>query len=194
MQPIGGRAVSFSAARFGRDIHLEWNTASELNNFGFEIFKSFDGKNFEKVGFVHGHGTTSSPNNYSFVEKGAGSQTFYYQLNQIDFDGTQTKSEIIEIDIAVPTDFSVQNNYPNPFNAFTVIQFTVPSKKVVQVTVTNISGEVVNMLLNEPVEAGTHHVRWNGKNNFGSEVASGAYVCSVKWGNTLKSFQMSYVK
>ncbi|MBC8185698.1 VCBS repeat-containing protein [candidate division KSB1 bacterium] len=186
--------VSFSAFRVDNNIHLEWNTASELNNYGFKIIKSNDGINFEEIGFVHGHGTTSTPNSYSFVDEDGGSEILFYQLNQIDFDGTQTKSEIIKIDVAVPSDFTVLKNYPNPFNANTKIQFTVPSKESVQVSVINISGEIVRILLNKLVPAGAHQVFWNGKNDFGSEVASGTYICSVKWGNSIKTFPMTYLK
>ena len=191
---VGVELVSFSAFRGDNNICLEWNTASELNNYGFEILKSIDGNSFEKVGFVLGHGTKSTPNNYSFTDKLVSSQTLFYQLNQIDFDGTQTKSEIIKIEISVSSDFSVLKNYPNPFNTNTKIQFTVPLKEPVQVSVLNISGEVVRILLNKLVEAGTHQVHWNGKNFWGSEVASGTYICSVKWGNSIKTFPMTYLK
>jgi outer membrane protein assembly factor BamB len=186
--------VSFSASRVGRNVNLEWNTASELNNFGFEILKSNDGHNFEKLGFVHGHGTTSTQKNYYFVDEDASSQILFYQLNQIDFDGTQTQSQIIKIDLTAPVDFTVLNNYPNPFNASTVIKFTVPSADFVQVTITNVTGEIVKLLLNKLVDTGTHHVFWNGKNDFGSTVASGTYICSVKWGDSFETFPLTYVK
>ncbi|MCF2447034.1 ExeM/NucH family extracellular endonuclease [Dyadobacter sp. CY345] len=94
-------------------ILLSWTTASEVNNEKFEIEKSYNGKNFEKIGTVSGKITTAVRSDYSFEDTDAKSgQLYYYQLKQVDLDGTFERSRII----AVRTD-SFEGNvhiYPNP--------------------------------------------------------------------------------
>ncbi len=91
---------------------LEWKTASELNNEGFEVQKSVNGKDFEAIGFVKGAGTTNEIQTYNFADEQLYQNT-YYRLRQIDFDGKFDYSNIILVEssqhIAHP--FSL---YPNP--------------------------------------------------------------------------------
>jgi flagellar hook assembly protein FlgD len=71
--------------------------------------------------------------------------------------------------------FEVKGNFPNPFNPETVIKFNLPQASPVTLRVYNILGQVVNTLVNEPLDAGSHSVRWDGKNAQGRDVASGVY-------------------
>ncbi len=99
---------------------LEWKTASELNNKGFEVQKSLDGKNYEPMGFVDGAGTTNEIQTYGFADEQLRQNT-YYRLKQIDFDGQFDYSRIVFVQssqhIAHP--FSV---YPNPVGNNTDVQ------------------------------------------------------------------------
>ncbi len=88
--------ISFSAKPDGNQINLNWQTASEINNAGFEIERSIDGKNFNDLLFIEGKGNIDLQQDYSFEDKNLRKgQLYYYRLKQIDFDGQFQYSEII---------------------------------------------------------------------------------------------------
>jgi len=94
---------SFSGSLSEDNILLSWTTENEENNAGFEIEYSYDGNRFEKIGMVLGAGDSESTRSYTFMDKGirnrALSNTAYYRLVQIDFDGTKTYTEVLAIDL-----------------------------------------------------------------------------------------------
>jgi flagellar hook assembly protein FlgD len=89
----------------------------------------------------------------------------------------------------------LEQNYPNPFNPNTTIQYTIPINRKVSVKVYNITGQLVRTLVeNELVNAGTHSVVWNGKNEFGRTVSTGMYLYSLEWAGMKKVKRMTLVK
>ena len=79
--------------------------------------------------------------------------------------------------MALPEQFSLSNNYPNPFNPTTKITLALPADVVADVIIFNIRGQVVNNLITSiQMSGGYHSIVWNGKDNVGREVASGIYV------------------
>src|SRR5690606_5901494 len=118
--------ASFNAAVSGNDVTLNWITASETNNYGFEIQRSLkDGKfirqsvnedRWEVVGFVEGKGTTSEQQFYTFTDRYLSAGKYQYRLKQIDFAGSVNYSKIVEVNTSVPVGFVLEQNYPNPFN------------------------------------------------------------------------------
>jgi hypothetical protein len=91
--------------------------------------------------------------------------------------------------------FSLSNNYPNPFNPETKIQYTVGSKQTpIRLTIYNVLGQKVTTLADEPKRAGTHHVIWDGKNDEGKEVASGIYFYQLKAGGFTETKKMLLLK
>jgi len=102
--------LSFTAKKSSSTIDLNWTTLSETNNKGFEIQKSVNGENWEVLGFVDGQGNSRSKVKYSF-EDSSPNRINYYRLNQIDFDGLNTYSNIISIDFSKFTKTIV---FPNP--------------------------------------------------------------------------------
>jgi hypothetical protein len=101
------------------DVRLTWNTASEMNNKGFYIEKSVDGKQFETIGFVKGNGTTTKWIQYSFTDANAFDNTtteLYYRLNQVDFDGSHEYSRIILVSEKRLDETVMLSVFPNPFN------------------------------------------------------------------------------
>ncbi len=95
-----------------RNVLLEWTTATEINNKGFEIEKSNDGKTFRTIGFVNGAGTSATANHYIFLDE-AFSEFAYYRLKQIDFDDTFEYSDIISIRSHERLDIRI---FPNPMD------------------------------------------------------------------------------
>lgn len=158
---------------------LRWDTATEVNNYGFEIERN-EPRNtkWKKIGFVQGHGNSNSPQEYSFTDKAFGATEFKYRLKQIDFDGEFEYSPEVEVKLEIPADFFVKQNFPNPFNPTTRIEFVIPTDNLVQIKVYNVLGMEVATLLNEYRQAGTHSIEFNACN-----LSSGIYFYKAVSGN-----------
>lgn len=184
--------ASFTSSLNGNVVTLTWTTASETNNAGFEVEKAsvVNGENgtFEKVGYVKGFGTTANVQTYSYIEK-AENGSFVYRLKQIDFDGKYNYSNEVKVEIGLPTEFTMSQNYPNPFNPNTSIQFTVPELSHVRLDVYSITGELVNTIVNEVKEIGSHNVVFNA-----SKLSSGVYIYRMTAGNLVITKKMNLLK
>jgi len=94
----------------------------------------------------------------------------------------------------MPEQMSIEGNYPNPFNARTVIRFTLPELSRTQLTIVNISGRRVRTLINGRMLSGVQEVRWDGRDDSGEPVASGIYLCRLTVGDRTVVHSMAYVK
>lgn len=149
--------ASFTANSVTNGIELNWRTATEINNRGFDVERMNNGV-FQKIGYVAGFGTTTEPKNYSFTDFGLSSGLYTYRLKQIDFDGTFTYSSEVTADVEVPLVFALEQNYPNPFNPATKIKFALPAETVVQLNVYNTLGQKVAEIFNGSLKKGYHEV------------------------------------
>lgn len=173
--PIPVEMTSFTAAVVSNTVELKWQTATETNNRGFEIYKSVSGSPFSKIGFVAGNGTTTEAKSYSFVDRDVrAGENYGYRIKQIDFDGTFEYSKVVNVNGITPTEFSLDQNYPNPFNPSTNISYSVPVKSEVTLEVYNLIGQKIMTLVQGSVEAGKHFVQMNG-----SSMASGIYLLKI---------------
>lgn len=155
--------TSFTAQVTSSNVNLSWTTATEINNLGFEIERSVDNKNFITVGFVKGSGTVTEPKSYLFKDNYSvkGTQTVYYRLKQVDYNGTYDYSDAISVVLDIPAEYSLGQNYPNPFNPSTKIKYSVPQNGLVSIVVYDVTGQVVSTLVNEVKEAGNYEVDFN---------------------------------
>jgi len=153
---------SFIASVNENDVTLSWQTATELNNSGFDVERMRANEGWEKIGFVSGNGTTTEIHSYTFADKDVPAGTYNYRIKQIDYDGTFEYFELEQI-IAInpPGKFTLLQNYPNPFNPVTTIKFVVREKSNVTVTIFNSIGEDVLTLVNEEKVAGSYEVNFN---------------------------------
>ncbi len=164
-------------------IRILWKTVTETNNFGFEIERSIDNKNFEKIAFINGQATTVDPQNYEFIDKDITFGTlYYYRLKQIDLDGTYKYSKIIKTKIISPTKFELFQNYPNPFNPITKIKYQLPKDCHTIIKVYNIYGQEIKNLVEQDQQSGVYSIVWDGKNNEGMNVSSGCYIYTIQAG------------
>jgi len=168
---VGGTSVlpveltSFTAALINGAVELNWNTATEANNYGFEVQRSeAQNYNWTKIGFVNGSGNSNSPKEYSFTDKTISFGSYAYRLKQLDNDGAHIYSDVIEVNAAqIPNDFLLNQNYPNPFNPSTQIQFGVNKNTHATLTVFNVLGVKVSTLFNGNAAAGqVYNVTFNG--------------------------------
>ena len=96
--------------------------------------------------------------------------------------------------IPVPLVFELKNNYPNPFNPTTTIEYALPHTELVRIDIVNVLGQIVTTLVNGEVQAGFHTVVWNGKNTLGSPVASGIYLYKIKAGTFTSVKRLTLLK
>ena len=192
--PNGSQALpveltSFSATTIGSTIKLSWQTATEINNYGFDIERSSVKGSWEKIGFVNGNGNSNSPKNYSFVDDNVTAGTYSYRLKQIDNDGQFEYSKAIEIGLTAPDKFELSQNYPNPFNPSTTINFNLPEASNVKLIIYNILGQEVKTLVNAFKEAGVHTIDFNA-----SELNSGLYIYKIEAGSFTQTRKMTLIK
>ena len=181
--------TSFAVSIVGDDVILNWITATELNNQGFDVERSFDNQNFKQIGFVPGYGTTTESKFYSFSINILPSQKEFYRLKQIDFDGTFEYSSTVELEGIAPTEFSLKQNYPNPFNPSTKIGFTLPVETIVKIVVYNLIGQKVAEVVNSKYTAGSHSVDFNA-----STLSSGIYLYKIEAGSFTAVKKMQLLK
>jgi len=137
--------LTFNATKMDRNnIQLAWTTASEINNKGFDIERSFDGKNFTNIGFVKGTGTSNNTNKYSFIDANANGFEVYYRLKQMDFDGKFSYSNIVKISNSDKVDFDIVEVQPNPFDNELSVKLNTSSDKNIQVFVYDSKGALVS--------------------------------------------------
>jgi len=153
--PIPVEITSFTASVNDNDVSLNWVTASEVNNSGFQVERNTTGE-YEAIGFVPGFGTTTETRAYSFSDANLNAGTYYYRLKQIDYDGTFEYSDPVEVDIIVPDVYSLHQNYPNPFNPSTKITFTLAANANVTLKVFDVLGQEIMTLINQDLTAGAH--------------------------------------
>jgi len=176
--PLPVELTSFVASTKEDDIYLKWATATEVDNYGFEVERSVDEGDFKKIGFLPGHGNSNSPKEYSFTDNFVNGFVSY-RLKQIDNDGSFSYSDIVKVEALTVNDFAVYQNYPNPFNPITAIKYKTPSDSKVKITITNSLGEEIETLLNGDQNPGIHEVVWDA-----SRYASGVYFANLQINST----------
>ena len=170
--PLPVELSSFAVTARGNSVELAWKTATETNNYGFQIERKVVNAEWAKVGFVEGHGTTNSPRSYSFRENVASAGKYIYRLKQIDRDGKFTYSKEVEAVIGLaPNDYSLGQNYPNPFNPSSTIRFALKTAGHATLKVYNSAGQEVKTLFDDMAEADkSYSVLFDG-----TGLASGTY-------------------
>jgi hypothetical protein len=204
--------TDFSAKVNSGSVLLSWKTATEINNYGFEIERKspsasaaspftkggLDADSWEKIGFVAGAGNSNSPKDYSFIDENPPSGNIQYRLKQIDNDGGFKYFGIVaEVNISlinvkenqIPKEFGVSQNYPNPFNPSTVISYQLPVSSNVTLRVYDALGREVETLVDGNQQAGYYNINFNG-----SKLASGIYIYRLTAGQFISTKKLMMVK
>jgi hypothetical protein len=144
--PLPVKFKSLFANKYAEDVILTWNTASEVNNKGFEVERSIDGKTFELIGFVKGNGNSNKSQNYQYVDavafKSFNTSVLYYRLKQVDYDGNFFYSTIVSVNNNDANANSV-SIYPNPFTNELNISIIADNNNVVNIETMDIQGKLV---------------------------------------------------
>ena len=190
MEALPVELSSFVSTINGRNVELNWATASETNNSGFDIERSSANGSWTKIANVSGNGTSEISHSYSYTDRNLASGNYSYRLKQIDFNGNfeyfNLNNEVI---VGVPSNFSLSQNYPNPFNPSTKINFDLPVDGNVSLKIFDMSGKEVMTLVNEVKTAGYYSVNFNG-----ASLSSGIYFYTIQSGSFVSTKKMTLIK
>jgi hypothetical protein len=194
--PLPVTLSSFIAASVKNNVTLNWVTESELNNSGFEIERkeTEKGSTWKKITFVPGNGTTQEQKHYTYTDKKIKAGNYNYRIKQVDYNGNFEYFELESVvSVKAPKDFMLSQNYPNPSNPKSKIDFEIPFDGKVNIIVFDILGQEVVSLVNEFKSADYYTVEFDGSN-----LASGMYFYRITAeGNGLlfnKTMKMIIVK
>jgi len=193
---------SFTAEQQNSTVQLHWTTATETNNYGFEIERKanyqssnyqipkFQNSEWQAVGFIHGHGTTHTPNEYTFSDNVTMAGNFFYRLKQIDRDGAFSYSHTVEMSVAgTPHQFALEQNYPNPFNPSTLIRYQLSARCRVTLKIYDVLGKEISVLVKTEQEPGDHTAEFNA-----SGYPGGVYFYTLQAGEYFAAKKMLMVK
>ncbi len=188
--PVAVELYSFIAKYTGNSISLSWETATEINNYGFKIEKKNENTNWTDIDFIRGYGNSNSTKKYSFIDKDIfGTSKWYYRLKQIDNSGSYKYSNVVDVKVS-PNSYSLSQNYPNPFNPSTNIKYTLSVKSFVKLTIYDILGNQVKILINENQQPGYYDIKFNGQ-----DLPSGVYIYRIEFkANELSNMGYIYTK
>ena len=195
--PLPVELLSFKAEQLGDEVILKWITASEVNNFCFEVERNklIDGvfDEWQRLGSVMGYGNSNSPKEYNFKDnlRNNPGTNIKYRLKQIDNDGQFSYSNIIELADIKPIAFILMQNYPNPFNPSTIISYQLPERSNVSLKLFDILGNEIATLVNEEKDAGAHDLELDISDY---KLTSGVYLFRIQAGNFIAARKMVVMK
>ena len=209
--PLPVELSMFNAALEQNSVVLKWNTASEVNNHGFEVErKAVSGFKIQETGgttsilkpetsnsawtriaFVAGNGYSNTVHEYSYTDRSLSAGTYSFRLKQLDRDGKFTYAPEVEVTVApAPAKFELAQNYPNPFNPSTTIGFTLQVSGIASLKIYDAVGREVAILANEYLEAGVYHQRTFDA----AKLSSGIYLARLQNGNSIQIKKMILMK
>ncbi len=177
--PLPVEMCSFTANVTNRQADLLWTTCTEINNSGFEIERrSFnpatsDYNTWSKIGFVQGNGTSNQQHSYKFSDTKLTTGKYQYRLKQVDFNGNHEYHALgspSEVLIGTPKAADLFQNYPNPSNPTSKVDFQIPFSAKVTLKVYDITGKEVASLVDKELDGGFYTADFNGAN-----LSSGVY-------------------
>jgi hypothetical protein len=194
LSPIVVDLISFSAEQQEGNVLLNWSTVSEINHAGFNIYRQYTEENEftrinDRIIFSDPVNSTSGAE-YNYVDALEKSGEIFYKLQSVEVDGSVSFSEVVSVSMssliaeknALPDQFALLPNFPNPFNPETRIEYMMPSNGFVRLALYNLQGQKIKELVNEMKNVGAHTVVWNGLDDSGQLAGSGIYMLRMNAG------------
>ncbi|MCC7159041.1 MAG: T9SS type A sorting domain-containing protein [Ignavibacteria bacterium] len=175
--PLPVELSSFTSAIEKNNVKLNWVTEWELNNSGFDLERKETKaeSQWKKIAFIAGGGTTQGQKFYQYEDKKIKTGTYNFRLKQIDYNGNYEYFELSDtVDVKAPSDFKLSQNYPNPSNPKSKIDYEIPFDGKVSLKVYDILGREVFKLVDEFKSADFYTVEFDGTN-----LASGIYFYRI---------------
>ncbi len=184
------------------DVNLVWVIESEINNMGFEVYRSEveDSaysllSSFTSNSDLAGHGNSSTKHTYKYTDKTVlRNNTYWYKICDVDINGVRNYYGPLSVLVEpgelggeepkiIPDEFQLSQNYPNPFNPETRIQVGIPDEKnngEIIINIYDVIGKKIKTLFHGNLEPGIHTVKWDGSDAAGNQVSGGTYFYYLK--------------
>ncbi|MBN2000808.1 T9SS type A sorting domain-containing protein [candidate division KSB1 bacterium] len=190
--------TAFNAVYDGNRVFLSWETASETENMGFNIYRSQqEAGGYQKINpqLIKGAGNSSVFSAYSFEDTHVQEGVYYYKLEDVDLAGKSTQHGPVRVQVtAAPEDAVLLQNYPNPFNQSTNIKYMVAHEGDVIISVFDITGKNIRRLVHRFHRSGSYDAVWDGRDDKNRDVPSGVYFVQMKSGGTVEVVKAEVVR
>jgi hypothetical protein len=174
--------TSLTAHRTLEGTSLSWATESETTNNGFKVQRSYNYAEFVDIAFIPGAGNSNIHRDYSYLDTKMDAGYYIYRLKQVDLDGAEHLSNIVEVRYGSDGTTRLDQNFPNPYvlntsgASATKIRFALSTNDKATLAIYSITGDHIRTLLrSEQLPAGEQVVNWDGKDESGGMVADGVY-------------------
>lgn len=176
-------------------VTLFWETVFEEGSAGFHVWRSEDDEQGEYIrittSMIPAAGNSDTSLNYDFTDSSVVvGVNYWYKIEAVYlggdsfFFGPVVPVIIAEQQAALPLSFDLLQNFPNPFNLNTNIQFMLPERSAINIIIMDAMNQSVRTLVNQMLEAGVHRVTWDGSDDNGQQVSNGLYECQLMAGDT----------
>jgi len=188
----------FAAQAVEGQVEMKWVTASETDALGFYLYRS-ESENCDYIRisdkYVSASGNSSTTHSYTFVDKNVElGKKYFYKLADIDYNGSVVLHGPVQSEVLAPTEYSISNNYPNPFNPETKMKIAIKDKGVVSLVIHNVLGQKVRTLINGEMATGFYNILWDGRTDSGMAAPTGTYFFTLKVANYQKPGMMKLLK
>lgn len=194
--PLPVTLTSFVATDSSGLVVLRWTVQNEVNNARFDLLRSqsLDGYYIHIVE-IPGRGTATSSYEYCHTDGNVSpGESYWYKLVAVSYEGIKTMHGPISVTLeratkANPVEFGLSQNFPNPFNPITEIRYQLPEASYVLLTIYDVLGQEVRVLVDGLVEAGHRSAVWDAK-----DAASGIYFLRMQTGNFVEIRKMALIR
>ena len=189
--PLPIKLTNFSGVREGSRNILNWETATEINNKGFELQRSINGKEFSQIVFVNSkaeNGNSNAVLNYSFNDDKPLNGTNYYRLRQLDLDGKEFISNIVVLKSASITKAEISKVYPNPVKEQLNIILNTPNSERVSIRISDLVGKTISQKELQ-TNQGDNNIQFNISN-----LSRGTYLIKVYSSNNSEMSIQKFIK
>ena len=205
-QPLPVQLTSFQAEARDDGIHLKWVTQSEVNNLGFNLYRAQGDslhpppdEQFQQINLaiIQGAGNTNQSHQYEYVDLFVEpNQGYWYKLEDISFSGIHTFHGPIWVKALSVHSYTFQlyPNYPNPFNPYTWISFTLPQDDHIRLEIYNLQGQRIRVLVEGNYTKGFHRVQWDGTDDLGRTVPAGVYYYRLISSQRIQTRKMVFMR
>lgn len=207
VEPAAAELSEFSASSHLDHVVIEWESLTETDNAGFNVWRSLDENGSRRQlnkELIPAEGDPLCGGSYSYIDWDVTELvTYYYWLEDVALDGAKTMHGPVCATAGLPehgeggetlTGFGLSQNCPNPFSALTEIRYTLPARCSVRLTIYNASGQEIVTLVDGYEDAGYRVVKWDGCDKNGSAVSGGIYFCRLQSGGLTEVKKMALLR
>ncbi|MBK9333671.1 MAG: T9SS type A sorting domain-containing protein [Ignavibacteria bacterium] len=189
--PLPVELSSFTSVVDGNNVNLLWSTTMEINSRGFEIERKSSSAEWINIGFIEGSNNSNVTVNYNYKDRFLSKGNYNYRLKQIDFNGNYEYFDLnTDVSIGIPVKYSLSQNFPNPFNPSTTINFSIPENSRIDLKIYDLNGREVRTLINNEFRNADYY----SLNVNLAGLSSGVYFYTLTGSNFIETKKMTLIK